>query len=203
MRIIPREEPFIELFTAKSTIVLEAARELEGMLRSFDDLERRTAELRFAEHRGHEIGRDINQRLENTFITPFDRDEIHALGVALRDLIDLVEEIGDTFSLFPIEAPTATSIDLVAVLVRQCEQLSDALPRLRTLEGLEPSWEEVFRLRDEAGISQRRAIADLFTGGTEPLEVVKWKRIYELEMGAIETAADVALIVKRIVVKNA
>jgi uncharacterized protein Yka (UPF0111/DUF47 family) len=203
MRILPREEPFIELFTAKAAVAVEAARELEAMLRSFDDLERRTSELRFAEHRAHEIGRDINLRLENTFITPFDREEIHALGIALRDLVDLIEEIGDTFSLFPIDAPTATSIEQVSALVRQCEQLGEALPHLRSLEGLEPGWTEVFRLRDEAVVTQRRAMADLFSGRTDPLEVVKWKRIYELEMDAIDRAADVAMVLKRIVVKNA
>ena len=203
MRIIPREEPFIDLFVEKSTIVLGAARSLEAMLRAFDDVERRTAELRFAQHRGHEIGRDINRRLENTFITPFDREEIHALGIALRDLLDLVEEIGDTFGLFPIETPTATSIQGASILARQCEQLNLALPLLRGFEGLEKHWVEVARLREEAEAGVRRARAELFAGGGDPLEVVKWKRIYQLEMDAVDRAADVAMVIRRIVVKNA
>src|SRR5947207_1488516 len=93
VRLIPREERFFDLFVEDAANVLGAARLLEAMLKNYDTVERRAGELRDAEHRGDEISHDIGHRLENTFITPFDREDIHALISGLDDVIDLVEEI--------------------------------------------------------------------------------------------------------------
>src|SRR5687767_270463 len=142
LRLIPRDVRFFDLFVADAANVLGAARLLEAMLRTYDQLERRAGEIRDAEHRGDEISHDIGRRLESTFVTPFDREEIHGLISGLDDVLDYIEEVADTFVLYGIEAPTAEAVEQASIIVRQCEQLHEALAHLRGFKGLEKYWIE-------------------------------------------------------------
>jgi uncharacterized protein len=201
--LIPREERFFDLFAEDAANVLAAARLLEAMLRTYDAPEQRAAEIRAAEHRGDEISHDIGHRLERTFVTPFDREDIHALISALDDVLDYIEEVADTFVLYRVDAPTAVAVQQAALVVKQCEQLHDALSHLRGFKGLEPRWIEVHRLENEGDQLARQAIADLFSNGGEPLEVIKWKEIYALLESTIDKCEDVANIIERITIKHA
>ena len=203
LRLIPREEKFFELFAEDAQNVLGAARLFEAMLRSYDVLERRAGEIRDAEHRGDELSHDIGHRLEATFVTPFDREEIHALISGLDDVLDLIEEAADTFILYRVEAPTSVAIEQASIIVRQCEQLHDALLHLKGFKGLEKYWIEVHRLENEGDRLARKAIAELFSGGLEPMDVIKWKEIYGLLEATIDKCEDVANIIERITIKHA
>lgn len=203
LRMIPREERFYDLFVEDAANVLGAARMLEAMLRSYDEIDRRNAELRAAEHLGDEISHDIGHRLEGTFVTPFDREDIHSLISGLDDVIDMIEEIGDTFGLYRIEAPTAIAVQQAAIIVKQCELLHEALLHLRGMKHLDTYWIEVHRLENEGDQLVRSAIADLFKGSPDPIHVFKWKEIYNLLEAAIDRCEDVANIIERIVVKHA
>ncbi len=203
LRLIPREERFFDLFVDDAANVLAAARLLEGMLRSYDDLDRRTAELRDAEHRGDEISHDIGHRLESTFVTPFDREDIHALISALDDVIDQIEEVGDRFVLYRIPNPTQVAIQQSTIVVRQAQLIHEALGHLRGFKDLERYWIEIHRLENEGDQLTRGALADLFDGTMDAVEILRWKEIYDgLEM-AIDLCEDVANIIERIVVKHA
>ena len=203
LRLIPREERFFELFADDAANVLGAARLFEAMLRTYDAPEQRAKEIRDAEHRGDEISHEIGHRLEATFVTPFDREDIYALISALDDVLDFIEEAADTFVLYRIEAPTAVAVQQAAIVVKQCEQLQDALANLRGFKGLEPRWIEVHRLENEGDQVARQAIADLFSGGGDPIEIIKWKEIYGLLESAIDKCEDVANIIERITIKHA
>ncbi len=203
LRIIPRDERFFDLFVEDAANVLAGARMLDAMLRSFDDLPRRNAELRDAERRGDEISHDIGRRLEGTFVTPFDREDIHSLISGLDDVLDFIEEIGDTFGLYRIDAPTATAVLQSAIIVKQVELLHEALQNLRGFKGLDRYWIEVHRLENEGDQLVRGAIADLFDGDPDPVEIIKWKKIYNLLEAAVDACEDVANIIERIVVKHA
>jgi uncharacterized protein len=203
LRIIPREERFFDMFVEDSANVLGAARLLEEMLRTYDDLPRRTAELRDAEHRGDEISHDIGHRLEGTFVTPFDREDIHSLISGLDDVLDYVEEVGDTFVLYRIETPSAIAVQQASIIVKQCELLHEALLHLRGFKNLDRYWIEVHRLENEGDQVVRGAIAGLFDGETDPIEVIKWKKIYNLLEATVDACEDVANIIERIVVKHA
>jgi predicted phosphate transport protein (TIGR00153 family) len=203
LRLIPREERFFDLFVEDAANVLGAARLLEAMLRTYDQVERRAGELRDAEHRGDEISHDIGHRLEKTFVTPFDREDIHALISGLDDVIDLVEEVADTFVLYRIEAPTAVAVQQASIIVRQCEQLHDALAHLRGFNGIDKYWIEVHRLENEGDHLTRSAIASLFQGAKDPVEIIKWKEIYDRLEATIDKCEDVANIIEKIVVKHA
>ncbi len=203
LRIIPREERFYDLFVEDAANVLGAARMLEAMLRSYDEIDRRNAELRAAEHRGDEISHDIGHRLEGTFVTPFDREDIHSLISGLDDVLDMIEEVGDTFGLYGIEAPTPIAVQQAAIIVKQCEMLHEALLHLRRMKNLDRYWIEVHRFENEGDQLVRAAIADLFVGDPNPLDVIRWKEIYSLLEAAIDRCEDVANIIERIVVKHA
>ena len=203
LRLIPRDERFFELFVDDAANVLGGARLLEAMLRSYDVLERRAGEIRDAEHRGDELSHEIGHRLEATFVTPFDREEIHALISGLDDVLDFIEEVADTFVLYRIEAPTPVAIQQASIIVQQCEQLYEALTHLRGFKGLEKYWIEVHRLENEGDQLARKAIADLFSGGGDLLDVIKWKDVYALLEATIDKCEDVANIIERITIKHA
>jgi predicted phosphate transport protein (TIGR00153 family) len=203
LRLIPREERFFDMFVEDAGNVLAAARELEAMLRSYDDIEARATRLREMEHHGDELSHAIGRKLDTTFVTPFDREDIHGLISSLDDVLDMVEEIGDTFILYRIEAPTPTAIQQAGIIVRQCEQLHEALSKLRGFKGLRDQWIEVHRLENEGDQLVRNAIAELFAGDLEPLEVIKWKDVYGLLETCIDRCEDVANIIEKIVVKHA
>ena len=203
LTLIPREERFFDLFAEDAANVLAAARLLEAMLRTYDAPQQRADEIRTAEHRGDEISHDIGHRLERTFVTPFDREDIHALISGLDDVLDYIEECADTLILYRVEAPTAVAVQQASIVVRQCEQLHDALSHLRGFKGLEPYWIEVHRLENEGDQLARKAIADLFSGGMDAIEVIKWKDIYGLLEATIDKCEDVANIIERITIKHA
>jgi hypothetical protein len=203
LRLIPREERFFDLFVEDVANVLGAARLLEAMLRSYENVEQQAGEIRTAEHRGDEISHDIGRRLEATFVTPFDREDIHGLISALDDVLDYIEETADTFVLYRIAAPTAVAVELSAIIVRQCEQLHEALSHLRGFKDLEKYWIEVHRLENEGDLIGRQAIAGLFDNNGDAIEIIKWRKIYNVLEDTIDKCEDVANIIERIFVKHA
>ena len=202
LRLIPREEQFFDLFVEDAANVVDAAKRLHGMLTDYRDPEASAQALRDAEHRGDEISHNIGRRLESTFVTPLDREDIHALISGLDDVLDLVEEVADTFVVYRITEPTPTAIAQAEIIVKQCEQLYAALVKLREFNDLQPFWIEVHRLENEGDRLVRRAIAELFEDGQEAVEVIKWKDVYGLLENTIDKCEDVANIVERIVVKH-
>jgi predicted phosphate transport protein (TIGR00153 family) len=202
-RLIPREERFFDLFVEDAANVLDGARQLETMLRTFDNPDKAAKKIRETETKGDEISRDIGRRLERAFVTPFDREEIHALISGLDDILDLIEQVADTFVLYNIGAPTKTSVKQAALIVQSCETLHAALSNLRGFRDLDPFVVEVHRLEHDGDRLARAAIAGLFDDGAKTIEVLKWKDIYSLLEETIDRCEDVAEIIERIVVKHA
>ncbi len=202
-RLIPRDDRFFELFVEDAANVLNGARQLEAMLRTFDGPEVRAADIRATEHRGDEISHEIGHRLEATFVTPFDREDIYALISALDDVLDYIEEAADTFVLYRIDAPTATAVEQAGIIVKQAEIVHEALVHLQGFKGLDQYWIEVHRLENEGDQIARAAIARLFNEETDPIALVKWKDIYGLLEATIDKAEDVANIIERITIKHA
>jgi hypothetical protein len=200
---IPREEKFFDLFVEDAQNVLAAARLLEEFFRSYDDRERLASQLRDLEHRGDQLSHDIGHRLERTFVTPFDREDIHQLISRLDDVLDFIEEVADTCILYKIDAPTPTAHDQAEILVKQVEEIVRALEKLRRFKDIGPHWIEIHRLENEGDRIARKAIADLFTNGNDPIEIIKWKDLYALLEDAIDSCEDAANVIERIVVKHA
>ncbi len=201
---IPREEKFFDLFVEDAQNVLAGARLLEEFFRSYDQRERLASQLRDLERRGDGLSHDIGTKLENTFVTPFDREDIHQLISRLDDVLDFIEEVADTCILYKIEAPTPTAHDQAEIIVKQCEELVRALEKLKGFKGVSPHWIEIHRLENDGDRLVRKAIADLFTDdGPDPIEIIKWKDLYSLLEDTIDSCEDTANVIERIVVKHA
>jgi predicted phosphate transport protein (TIGR00153 family) len=201
--LIPREEKFFDLFMDDVKNVLAAARLLEQFFRNYDQRERIASQLRDAEHTGDQISHDIGHRLEATFVTPFDREDIHALISRLDDIVDFIEEIADTCILYGIDRPSPVAIQQAEIIVRQCEQLATAIEKLRGFKGLEEHWIEIHRLENEGDRIGREAVAGLFKDGQPVLDLIKLKDVYALGEKAIDACEDAANVIESIVVKHA
>jgi predicted phosphate transport protein (TIGR00153 family) len=201
--LIPREEKFFDMFVEDASNVLAAARTLQSFFETYADRERIAAQLRDLEHRGDQLSHEIGHKLESTFVTPFDREDIHHLISRLDDVLDLIEEIADTCILYRIEEPTEVARRQAEIVTKQCVQIGDALQHLRAFKGLEQYWIEIHRLENEGDQLERQAVAGLFRNGGDPLEVIKWKDVYDLLENAIDACEDVANVIERIVVKHA
>ena len=200
---IPREEKFFELFVEDARNVLGGARLLEEFFRSYDQRERIASQLRDLERTGDGLSHEIGHKLEKTFVTPFDREDIHQLISRLDDVLDFTEEVADTCILYQIEAPTPQALQQAEIVVKQCEEIVRALEKLNGFKDVAPHWIEIHRLENEGDLVARRAMADLFTNGTDPVEIIKWKDLYALLEDAIDACEDVANVIERIVVKHA
>lgn len=201
--LIPRENKFYDMFVQDAANMVAAARVLEQMMTHYDERERLASQLRDLEHAGDLLSHDIGRTLETTFVTPFDREDIHALINRLDDVVDLIEEVADTFILYAVEAPTPVAVEQTEIIVRQCEQIQEALANLRTFRGLERYWIEIHRLENEGDRIVRRSIAELFKNGGDAVELVKWKDVYSLLEETVDACEDVANVIERIVVKHA
>ncbi len=201
--LIPRETKFFDMFVEDARNVLGAARLLEQFFRNYDDRERLASQLRDAEHAGDLISHEIGEKLESTFVTPFDREDIHALISRLDDILDLIEEVADTCILYNIASPNPPAIQQAEIIVRQCEQLAQGLAKLRHFKGVEPFWIEIHRLENEGDRIVRQAVAELFKQDKDTMDVIKWKDVYALLEEAIDAAEDAANVIERIVVKHA
>jgi uncharacterized protein len=202
-RLIPREERFFDLFVEDAANVLDGARQLEAMLRTFDNPEKAAKKIREVEHRGDEISHDIGQRLEATFVTPFDREEIHSLIADLDDILDLIEEVADMFVLYRIDSPTKSSVKQAALIVQACETIHTALGNLRGFKDIARYVADIRKIEHEADRLSRSAIASLFDDGAKTIDVLKWKDIYALLEETVDRCEDVGELIERIVVKHA
>jgi len=202
-RLIPKDTRFYDLFAADGDNLLAAARELEEMILVYDRLEERVARIRELEHAGDEIDDALEARLENAFVTPFDREDIHALAARLDDVVDGIQEIAETLVIYAVEQPTEEARGLARILSAQSVELSQALRRIEGLKGLEPHLRAIHELENQVDGLSRAAIASLFSGGQDTLDVIKWRDIYHALEETIDAAEDAGEVLERMLHKGA
>ncbi|MGA2928212.1 MAG: DUF47 domain-containing protein [Solirubrobacteraceae bacterium] len=198
----PRDRVFFELFEEAGRNIMQAAELLDRLLSGYPDSKRLAEEILVCEHEGDRITHDIIQRLNQTFVTPIDREDILALASALDDIVDYTEEVADYLGLYRIEAPMDQAIKLARVLKAAAHQIAEAIPRLRGFRDISGYTVEVNRLENEGDRITREAVASLFDGGIDPMVVIRWKDLFERLEAAIDAAEHVANILEGIVIKN-
>jgi predicted phosphate transport protein (TIGR00153 family) len=203
VRLMPKDERFQELFADYAATTLDAARKLEAMVVTYDRLDERVAEIRALEHHGDETQTEVEVRLDRSFITPFDREDIHELVARMDDVLDRIQEVAETFVIYDVKEPTDDARRMAGILSAQAGQLSEAVGKLEGLKGLEEHLKAVHDLENEADGLSRAAVARLFRGDHEAIEVIKWRDIYTAMENTIDAAEDVGEIMERIVAKNA
>ena len=202
-RLIPKDQKFFDLFVADGDNLLAAAQELEAMFANYDRLEERVAKIRELEHAGDEIGAALSERLERAFVTPFDREDIHELTVRLDDVVDGIQEVAETLVIYGVTMPTQEARDLSKLLSGQAVELAAALQKLESLKGLEPHLRAIHELENQADGLSRAAIAGLFKGGHDTLDVIKWRDIYHALEETIDAAEDAGEVMERMFHKGA
>jgi predicted phosphate transport protein (TIGR00153 family) len=198
----PRDRVYFELFEEAGQNILKASSLLHELLYDYPDNKQLAAEILDLEHEGDRITHDIIDRLNHTFVTPIDREDILALASALDDIVDFTEEVADYLGLYKIEAPMDQAIKLARVLKDASSQIAEAIPLLRGFHDLSRYTVEVNRLENEGDRITREAVASLFDGGIDPMVVIRWKDIFERLEAAIDAAERVANILEGIVIKN-
>jgi len=198
----PKEREFFDLFEEAGKNAVRAAALLELMLEKWPDHGEALRDVVVCEQEGDRITNDIIQRLNQTFVTPFDREDIIALASAMDNIVDFIEEIADFLGLFRIEAPTDQAQRMGRVLHEATRHVNDAMPALRRLEDVRTFMLEVNRLESEGDRILREAVATLFDHGIDPMMVIRWKDIYERLEDAIDSTETAMNIMSGIIIKN-
>ena len=199
---LPRDRTFFDLFIEAGQNTVHAARLLDRMMNQWPEDEGLSREIVKAEQEGDRITHDIVQRLNSTFVTPIDREDIYGLATQMDDIVDFTEEAADFLGLYRIEAPMDQAAALTRVLVAACEQLAMGLEHLPAFEDLDKYWIEIHRLENEGDRISRDAVASLFSNGIDPMVVIRWKDIFAVLEEAIDSTETAAQIIEGIVIKN-
>ena len=199
----PRDREFFDLFEEAGTNTVRAADLLDQLLRGWPESKELGRELLICEQEGDRITHDLIRKVNETFVTPIEREDILTLASGLDDIVDFTEEAADYLNLYKIEAPMEQSQRLSHVLLQCTRQIADAVPRLRGFRDINHFVVEINRLENDGDRITREAIASLFDGGIDPMVVIRWKDIYERLEAAIDACERVAHILESVVIKNA
>jgi uncharacterized protein len=205
-RLLPREDDFFTLFERHVALTVEGATEFVRLVAGERNIRALAARIKEIEHETDVITHDCVERLHKSFITPFDRDDIHRLITRMDDVMDLIESASERIALYDIEEMTKDVRDLADVLLRGCQTLALAVGGLRDLKRSKLILDaciEVNRLENEADEVLRNAVATLFRSGADPLYVMKWKEVYEALESATDRCEDVANIIEGVVLEHA
>ena len=200
--LFPREEDFFVLFRKQAALVREGCGQLLEMVSAFDRLEERARQLKEVEHRADVVTHEIFERLNRTFITPLEREDIHQLASNLDDVLDAVEAIGARLFLFQVGRPPAEALRMATILTECATQIEQAVDNLKQMNNLISFTMEINRLENEADGISRQVTVDLFSGKHDLLDVMRWKEIYDRLEGAADKCEDVANAIESIVVKS-
>jgi hypothetical protein len=192
------------MFKEMGIIITEGAELLREMLNNFDDPVGSQRRIKDVEHRGDQQTHDIIKKLNKSFITPFDREDIYALAAALDDILDLIDGSAQRIVMYNVEKPTPESKEMAFIILKGCQTIERALSHLGgTFEHIAEHCVEVNALENEADRVCREAISRLFDEEKDPIQLIKWKEIYETLEKATDKCEDAANILESVVVKNA
>jgi predicted phosphate transport protein (TIGR00153 family) len=201
--LVPKDRVFFDLFAEGGQNTLRTAKLLRDLLERWPDEGGLATDILKAEQEGDRITHDIIRRLNTTFVTPIDREDIHTLATQMDDIVDDIEETADFMGLYQIEAPMDQSLAMAEVLVKACEQLYGLLQNLRGFKDLDHYWIEIHRLENDGDRIYRDAVASLFSNGIDPMVVIRWRDIFLRLERAIDATETTASILEGIVIKNA
>jgi predicted phosphate transport protein (TIGR00153 family) len=202
-RLIPRDESFYDLFVRQAEVLVQGAELLQDLVTNWNGVQEKAARLHDLEHELDEVTHEVMRRLNTTFVTPLDREDIHELGSRMDDVMDHMDAAADLLVLHKIEKPLPEMQAQAALLQRACTTTLEAMRTLPGFDELRDYWVEINRLENEADRVYRRGIADLFSGDFKAMDVLKWKDIIDELEAAMDEAEDVANTLEGIALKQA
>ena len=202
--LIPKDEKFFVMFREMAHNTILGAEELKYMLDNFDDPAASQKRIKDLEHKGDNFTHEIIKKLNKSFITPFDREDIYNLASKMDDIMDLIDASSQRLVMYNVERPTPEAKQLAFIILRSCQVIASAVSLLGgKLEPIAEYCVEVNALENEADRVCREAISRLFDEERDPIQLIKWKEIYETLERATDKCEDVANIMESVVVKNA
>jgi predicted phosphate transport protein (TIGR00153 family) len=206
MALFPKDIHFYDLFERGAAKVHEGVQLLGDLVKDFTNVPLKAKRIKDVEHEADLITHETVAKLNKTFLTPLDREDIHNLISSLDNILDHVEAAADKFSLYRIAAVQPDAIVLTDILTHAVQEVQTTIGQLRHLKGTDSVLKhciEINRLENEGDFVYRSAIAKLFEKGDSPLEVIKWKEVYDSIENAIDSCEDVANVIEAVALKNA
>ncbi|MDQ3282196.1 MAG: DUF47 family protein [Acidobacteriota bacterium] len=201
-RLIPREEKFYDDFKTMADQLRHGARLLETMFATDPPQADKADEIKEVEHQCDYVTHEIIQRLNKTFVTPIDREDIHELARTLDDVMDAIDNAASLIPLYRIERIRPGARELTRIIIQQTDEIRAAVEALEKRDGVLERAIEINRLENEADRIHRRAIGQLFEEESNPVTVIKWKELYDLLEEATDACEDVANLLENVVVKH-
>ena len=205
MNLLPKDTVFYDLIEALSRHAVSSAEHLRQMCKQFPNIESQLQHIRDEEHAADQLAHTALDRLDRTFITPFDREDIHQLVGELDDIIDGIDALAKRFPLFHVTSVEPTFEKQADVLVQATVAVSEAVHRLRRSRKLSELSDKLIEIHHKESVgddNHHAALSHLFDGSVNPLEVMKWKELYDYIEDAIDGCEDVGNTLERIVLKN-
>ena len=205
MGLIPKDTNFYDLFERGVTKVHEGVQLLEDLVKNFINVPLKAKRIKDVEHEADLITHETVAKLNKTFVTPFDREDIHGLICSLDNILDHVEAAADKLSLYRINEIKPDATLLTDILLHAVQEVQKTVAQLRHLKGGNSILQhciEINRLENEGDFVYRSAIAKLFEKGEDTLDVLKWKDVYESIENAIDSCEDVANVIEGVALKN-
>ncbi|HET7365673.1 MAG TPA: DUF47 domain-containing protein [Burkholderiales bacterium] len=204
-RLMPREGRFFDLFNAHAERIVEGARELAAMMARFDELEIHAQRIDGAERAADKITHETITLLHRTFITPFDREQIHALITRMDDILDLIQDVAESIALYDLHSVTPEAKQLAEICELCCERVKSTvalLTNVRDSQAILKMCEEIDRLESDADRVMRAAMSKLFREENDLKQVMKLRVIYDLLETITDRCEDVANVIEGIVIEN-
>lgn len=202
--LIPKEEKFFEMFRQLGATITEGAVALQQMLNDYSDPKASQKLIKEIEHKGDTHTHEIIRTLNKTFVTPFDREDIYALASGLDDILDLIDASAQRFVMYRVDAPTPAAKELAEIILRSCQAVERSLQHLGGKnDDICACCVEINALENEADRACREAISHLFDVEQDPIQLIKWKEIYETLEKATDKCEDAANVLESVVMKNA
>jgi predicted phosphate transport protein (TIGR00153 family) len=203
VQLIPRDEKFYGLFREQAEYILDAAQKLVALFEDYRDVEKHVTEIKFVEHKGDQLVHRLMMKLNQTFITPFDREDIHELASALDDILDLVDGVAGRLLTYKVKDVTPGARQLAKVILHGAELILKSVSQLGKPDNILEYCEQISHLEEEADRIKGECIARLFEDAVDPIEIIKWKEIYEVLEGTTDKCEDAADVLEAVVLKAA
>jgi predicted phosphate transport protein (TIGR00153 family) len=202
LSLMPKKSFFFDQFDKHATNSLEAAIALERLLTDFTEVERKVRDIHAIEHYGDQLTHEIFKSLNETFVTPLDREDIIGIASKLDDVADVAYDVSELIQLYKVQSVRPQAIRQVKALVGAATEMVAMMKALEGLKGLQPYWIKIHTFENEGDQVFRDAVGDLFANVNDPIEIIKWKDIHSLIEVAVDRCEDVANIVEMIVIKH-
>ncbi len=201
-RLVPRDDGFFPLFDQAAENLVDGARLLRDLIDQFEDVHAKHARINDCERRGDELTRTILRRLDQSFVAPFDREDIHALTEQIDDVVDDIQAVSELLVLHDVDEPLTEVRELTDVLVKAAETNVTLVGKLSRLRGLDSELDAIDRLESEADKIYRRSVAHMFSGDFNAFDVLRWKDIVEAIEDSVNGLENISDIIRGIALKH-